>query len=223
VGDGCDRNPDRFDCVVWFDSFTRDTRGAYTFGPSAPFGSWTVDLGAGQLVQSDPDADRALVLTPGGLREPSVLTRGTIGSFSNSGQAFGVGAWAPASSLASGAELPTGCLGGVQQGTADTAVATITASTGTLDQLGSATLGVRMTSGVVVALAVESADDKRVAVQLNTSPTVSVGAGPTATCGAGDRAGLRTRNLSARFDYLLVTSSCPGSVPCACPTPVFGD
>lgn len=221
VGDGCDRNPDRFDCLAWFDSFTRDSRGAYVFGPDGRFGAWTV--AAGQLRQEAPGADRALILTSGGLLEPTVLTRGVVGAFSETGTAFGLGAWAPASTLPVGAEFPTGCLGGAQQGPNGEADATVTASTGTLQLLASATLGVRLTSDVTFALTVESAGDKRASMTLGGAGGAAATAGPPSACGPGDRAGLRTRNLAAQFDYLLVTSTCATSAPCTCPPPVFPD
>lgn len=221
VGDACDRNPDRFDCIAWFDSFTIDSRGRYTFGPDGRFGSWTI--ASGQLRQEDPQADRALILTPGGLAEPTVLTQGVFGAFNASGTEVGLGVWAPASALPTAAEFPTGCLGGAQQGPNGNATATITASTATLQQLASATLGARMNSDASFALAVESAGEKRASVTLGGATTASPGAGVSAQCGPGDRAGLRTRNLSARFDYLLVTSTCPSAAPCTCPTPVFPD
>jgi hypothetical protein len=223
VGDKCDPHSTRHDCIAWFDSFTVDTLARYQTGPSASYGQWVIDTATGVVRQMNPVHDRALLLTGGGLDEPTAWTRGVAESFVTTTEAAGIGAWSGASALAAGDEFPAGCLLGFQQGMGSNATLAASRTSGSIaTPLATRPLSARVTADATFAfrLTADATGWTGIAQLGNLAQEELTGAG---ACGTGDRAGLRTRYLSARFDYLLVTSTCPGATPCTCPPPVFGD
>lgn len=235
VGDGCDVRPARYDCLAWFDSFTRsETLAAYQ-RYADDFGVWTVT--GGKLRQDAAAVGKGLILTPPlpVATNPDDLYTRTAGQVltalptgNDAGvtvTSYSVGVWSGAAALMDPqAEFPSGCLADFQQGTGPPvsfAVTPTTEGTQPIAATTATTLGT-LTAGTAFIVALEAAP-----LRVNATGVLGTAPAPprsaTINCTRGPRAGLRTEHLRADFDYLFVTVGCPTAQPCACPTPYFGD
>lgn len=226
---------------MWFDSFTTDRRDAYEFSlTDIDRGAWVFDTTNGVLRQDNAGAGRGLLLTDE-LPLPSgeafthttgrVLTALPVGTDAGvSIQAYEVGVWAGAEPLMSAAAAaPDGCVGAFVKDSAPTAGTSLSVISST-EASGMSALASQPASASLlpppapVPFTIALRNDLTGAQATGTlGGNPNTPAGSSNQCDRGPRAGLRTAFVRAEFDYLFVTTACPGTARCVCPVRFTGD
>lgn len=209
LGDACGDVPTTVDCIALFAGF----------GDAAGFepvrGTWTIDQDS--IVQSEVDTGQALLMSTVTIPDGLVYTYAHAGALAGAPAANNIGVWGHAS-YAAPATYPDGYLAEAHypQPPGDQTYASASVVTNDMPT------GLGMATAVVPQHALRPADDVAVALDMRSTLGWAASVG-VAGSGAGHgfaaapitagRIGLRTNQISARFDYVLVFTQ-PASGVC---------
>lgn len=223
IGDGCDGDLVGRQCIVWFDGFHHDTLASYR---TAGDGTWILSTTTGSIVQSNAGGLDTLFATNVELDQPWARTSGSVLQRSgiNNGEPYAVGVWLRADQAP--LPLPDGCIATVTQDPSPSTPSGLylrRAMNGQQATLDGSLLGPEVNLGAAFAITADDAGDAFDAYGTLGTMNTSVSSPGICRNRAG-AVGLRTHQVAAQFDYLMVAAphpSCPPApAPCVCPPPL---